>query len=106
MDQNGPFRPKWTKMVHFGLPNANIRFGIDHFGPFWSSTLSDSTVASPYKRRNDLDPKCTRNGPKSSSLGWAGGGCRDWGGGAVREKENSCSILLTLGLNLGTSMTL
>ena len=49
--------PKWTKMDHFGLADAQIQFGIraldqngrlDHFGPLWSSALSDSTAAIPY----------------------------------------------------------
>ena len=48
------FRPKWTILVHVGLANAKIRFGhfdqngrFDQFGPFWTSTPSDSTAASP-----------------------------------------------------------
>ena len=54
MDQNGPLQD----LVHFGLAHAKIRFGIrsfdqngrlDHFGPFWSSTLSGRTVATPWK---------------------------------------------------------
>ena len=49
-----PNGPKRTILVHFGLANAKIRFGIRSlrpkwsFGPFWSSTLSDSTAATPY----------------------------------------------------------
>ena len=60
MDQNGSF---WSTLVsrmlkpgseqgHF---DQNGR--LDHFGPFWSSTLSDSTAATPYVRlffRNTL----------------------------------------------------
>ena len=61
MDLNGPKwtslgqnGPKWTILVHFGLANAKVRFGIRSFwpkwsfGPFWSSTPSDSTAATPY----------------------------------------------------------
>ena len=50
-------RPKWTKMDHFGLANAikssseeghfDRNGRLDPFGPFWSSTLSDSAAASP-----------------------------------------------------------
>ena len=36
-------RPKWTILVHFGLANAKIQFGIRSFsvpkwsfGPFWA----------------------------------------------------------------------
>ena len=56
----GFFRPKWTILVHFGLANAKIRFGIRSFwpkwsfGPFWSSTLSDSTAATPFGRTSRL----------------------------------------------------
>ena len=52
--------PKWTSsgqngpnMVHFGLANAKIQFGIWafrpkwSFGPFWTILLSDSTVCTP-----------------------------------------------------------
>ena len=63
-DLNGPKwtslnqnEPKWTILVRFSLANAKIQFGIrtkmdqngrlDHFGPFWSSTLSNSAAASP-----------------------------------------------------------
>ena len=50
LGQNGP---KWTILVHFGLASAEFQFGIRPFwpkrwfGPFWSSTLSDSTAAIP-----------------------------------------------------------
>ena len=59
-DLNGPkwtFRPKWTILVHFGVANAEIRFGmrskwtkmvkmtiLDHFGP---AQLPGSTAATP-----------------------------------------------------------
>ena len=33
----GIFRPKWTILVHFGLANAKIQFGIRSFWPKWSS---------------------------------------------------------------------
>ena len=42
MDQNGPLQSKWTKLVHFGITNAKLRFGIRSFrpkwlfGPFWT----------------------------------------------------------------------
>ena len=36
MDQNGPLQAKMDKMVHFGLANAKIQFGIRSFGPKWS----------------------------------------------------------------------
>ena len=54
---SGQDGPKWTILVHFGLENAKkpvrnkVIFDqngrLDHFGPFWSSTLSDSTAATP-----------------------------------------------------------
>ena len=42
--------PKWAILVHFGPANAHFDQNgrLDHFGPFWSSTLSDSTAAIPY----------------------------------------------------------
>ena len=33
---SGHSRPKWTILVHFGLANANIQFGIRSFWPNWS----------------------------------------------------------------------
>ena len=48
MASSGQNGPKWTILVHFGLANAKVQF---HFGPFWSSTLSDSTAAAPYLLR-------------------------------------------------------
>ena len=50
-DQNGPF---WSILVspmlkpgsEWGHFDQNGR--LDHFGPFWSRTLSDSTSATPY----------------------------------------------------------
>ena len=64
MDQNGPLQAKMDHFGPFGLANAKIQFGIkhfdqngclDHFGPFWSSTLSDSTAAIPYLYRNTFE---------------------------------------------------
>ena len=46
----------WAIVVHFGLANAKsgsesgqmVQNGrLNHFGPFWSSTPSGSTVATP-----------------------------------------------------------
>ena len=36
-----PFRPKWTKTVHFGLANAKIQFGIR---AKWTKTWSKCTI--------------------------------------------------------------
>ena len=36
-DENGPCETKRTILVHFGLVNAEVRFGIRSFGPKWLS---------------------------------------------------------------------
>ena len=51
MDQNGPFWSIWvSRMLKCGSERGRFdQIGrSDHFGPFWSSTLSDSTGATPY----------------------------------------------------------
>ena len=52
------FRPKWTILVSQTLTSSSEEGHsdqngrLDHFGPFWSSTLSDSTAAIPYYLRS------------------------------------------------------
>ena len=66
MDLSGQNGPKCSILVHFGLANAKIRFGIRSFwpkwlfGPFWSSTLSDSTAATPYRTHEKTIPLRTK----------------------------------------------
>ena len=58
MDLSGQNRPKWSpggtvsRMLKSGSEEGHFDQNgrLDHFGPFWSSTLSDSTVASSYMR--------------------------------------------------------
>ena len=50
----GLFRPKWTisvsRMLKFSSEYGHLDQSgrLDHFGPFWFGTLSDSTAATPY----------------------------------------------------------
>ena len=96
--QNGP---KWTILVHFG--HAEVRFGIRSFwpkwsfgpfGPFWSSTLSDSTAATPYPSKRPLVelqnfPKkaCSPYAPKMSLSKGHFGRFKGYISGALAQKQ-------------------
>ena len=70
--QNGP---KWTILVHFGLANAKIRFEIRSFwpkwSPFWSSTLSNSTVATLVSHYSAIGDTISCDAPYSA-IGFRG----------------------------------
>ena len=73
---------KWTKMVHFGLANAKIQFGIRpfcpkwSFGPFW--TILVQYTFRQY-RGHSLTVECRnrlRVGVRAKNAGLSGFACR------------------------------
>ena len=75
MDQNGPF---WSILsCEYQNPVRNKVIStkmvvLDHFGPFWSSTLFDSIAAAPYFYYGFV-PFSQRKRPNPQWIGGPGG---------------------------------